>query len=106
MKGKRNLALAVCLLGLCLLALPAVAADTPASIAPPKITLEDVQLEHYWGFWFISKKTEPTKGKLPGDVGAPLDLAFVFAVTNPNPFPVQIENFFDNWCICPGGRQD
>ncbi len=91
MKGKRILALAVCLLGLCLLALPAAAADTPASVTPPKVTLEDVQLDHYWGYWFISKKTEPTKGKLSGDVGAPLDLAFVFAITNPNPFPVQIE---------------
>ena len=91
MKGKQILALAVCLLGLCLLALPAAAADKPASVVPPKVTLEDVQLDHYWGFWFISKKTEPTKGKLPDNVGAPLDLAFIFAITNPNPFPVQIE---------------
>ena len=91
MKGKQILALAACLLGLCLLALPAAAADKPASVVPPTVTLEDVQLDHYWGFWFISKKTEPTKGKLPDNVGAPLDLAFIFAITNPNPFPVQIE---------------
>ena len=88
----RILAFAVGLLGLTLgTPFIATAAQSPAAVITPTVALENVELAHYWGYWFISKKTEPTKGKLPGDVGAPLDLAFVFAITNPNPFPVQID---------------
>jgi hypothetical protein len=34
----------------------------------------------------------PTKGK-PDNVGAPMDLAFTFNVENPNPYPIQLEEF-------------
>jgi hypothetical protein len=58
---------------------------------PPEVKLENVEVAHYWGYWFFSKKTEPTKGKLTDNVGAPLDLAFIFNITNPNSYPVRLE---------------
>jgi len=89
---KRILVLAACLLGLALLAPCATTlAKSGKSIKAPVVSLANVELAHYWGYWYVDKKTEPTKGKLPGSVGAPLDLAFVFNVTNPNSYPVQLE---------------
>ena len=61
-------------------------------ITPPQIKLVDVQLAHYWGWWYFSKKIKPLKGT-PGNYGAPMDLSFVFEITNPNPFPVQLDGF-------------
>jgi hypothetical protein len=90
--GKRILALTVCLLGLILISSCAtMGTGSPSTVAAPTVALENVEVAHYWGYWFISSKTEPTKGKLTANVGAPLDLAFVFAITNPNSFPVQME---------------
>ncbi len=63
-----------------------------SSIKTPTIKLVDVQLAHYWGWWYFSKKVKPTKGKA-GNYGAPMDLAFVFEITNPNPFPIQLDGF-------------
>jgi hypothetical protein len=87
---RKVFALAVCLFGLALIA---SCATMPAggSFQPPVVALDNVELAHYWGYWFVGSKTEPTKGKLPGNIGAPLDLGFVFNVTNPNPYPVQLE---------------
>lgn len=91
--GKRILALTVSLLGLTLICSCATTGTgSPSTVAAPTVALDNVEVDHYWGYWYISQKTEPTKGKLTANVGAPLDLAFIFAITNPNPFPVQIEN--------------
>jgi hypothetical protein len=80
-------------LGLTLICSCATTGTTlPLAVAVPTVALDNVEVAHYWGYWYISQKTEPTKGKLTANVGAPLDLAFIFAITNPNPFPVQIEN--------------
>lgn len=65
---------------------------TDSSFKPPVVTLSHVELAHYWGWWYYSKKVEPTKGTA-GDYGAPLDFAFVFEIENPNPFPVKLESF-------------
>jgi hypothetical protein len=90
---RSTLQLVVGLMGLGLLVSCATMQAGPgATPAAPTVTLENVELAHYWGYWFISKKTEPTKGKLPGDVGAPLDIAFIFNVTNPNSYPLKLEN--------------
>lgn len=61
-------------------------------MAPPEVKLENVEVAHYWGYWFFSKKSEPAKGTLTANVGAPLDLAFIFNITNPNPYPVRLED--------------
>jgi len=63
-----------------------------ASIQTPVIKLSEVQLAHYWGWYYFSKKIKPTKGKA-SNYGAPMDLAFIFEITNPNSFPVQLDGF-------------
>jgi hypothetical protein len=71
-----------------------VAGTTPTeeNFVTPVITLNSVQVAHYWGWWYFSNKVEPTKGKA-GKYGAPLDLAFIFDIENPNTYPVMLENF-------------
>jgi len=57
----------------------------------PVIKLSHVEVEHYWGWWYFSNKVKPTVGK-PDNYGAPLDLAFIFDIENPNKFPVFMES--------------
>ena len=63
---------------------------TEKNFEAPTITLSHVEVEHYWGWWYFSKKVEPTKGTA-GDYGAPLDLAFIFEIQNPNDYPIVME---------------
>lgn len=63
---------------------------TESNFQEPTVTLEYVEVAHYWGWWYFSSKVKPTMGKA-GNYGAPLDLAFVFNVENPNEFPVLLE---------------
>ena len=55
------------------------------------ITLDSMEVAHAFGYWYFSNKVEPTKGK-PDNVGAPLDLAFIFNIENPNEYPVKMES--------------
>jgi len=57
----------------------------------PMVTLDSMEVAHAFGYWYFSNKVEPTKGK-PDNVGAPLDLAFIFNVENPNAYPVKMES--------------
>jgi LEA14-like dessication related protein len=57
----------------------------------PVVTLDSMEVAHAFGYWYFSKKVQPTKGK-PDNVGAPLDLAFIFNIENPNVYPVKMEN--------------
>ena len=68
-------------------------ASTPTeqNFVSPVVVLNSVEVAHYWGWWYFSKKVEPTKGTA-GDYGAPLDLAFILDISNPNPYPVMMEN--------------
>jgi hypothetical protein len=49
-----------------------------------------VEVAHYWGWYYFSNKIEPTKGAA-GNYGAPLDVAFILDIQNPNPYPVMME---------------
>ncbi len=69
-----------------------VTTPTEQNFTPPVVTLDSVQVAHYWGWWYFSDKVEPTAGKA-GKYGAPLDLAFIFNIENPNAYPVMLENF-------------
>ncbi len=75
-----------------LLACATAPTPTEPTFSPPVVTLDSVEVAHYWGWWYFSKKVEPTKGKA-GDYGAPMDLAFIFDISNPNPYPVKMEGF-------------
>ena len=66
------------------------AKPTAKNFKAPAITLDAMEVAHAFGYWYFSKKVEPTKGK-PDNVGAPLDLAFTFNIENPNDFPILLE---------------
>jgi len=63
---------------------------TEKNFIAPKITLESFEVPFYDGYWYISKKTKPTKGGA-GDRGAFLPMSFVFKIQNPNPYPINLE---------------
>ncbi len=65
-------------------------APSKANFTTPKVTLTSVEVPYYTGYWYFDKKVEPTKGK-PGAYGAPMGLAFIFDIHNPNPYPVKME---------------
>jgi LEA14-like dessication related protein len=69
-----------------------VTKPTEKNFKAPIVTLSHVEVENYWGWWYYSKKVEPTKGTA-GDYGAPVNLAFIFNIENPNEYPVMMENF-------------
>jgi hypothetical protein len=66
------------------------AAPTQQNFKAPTVALSHVEVENYWGWWYYSKKVEPTKGSA-GDYGAPINLAFIFQIHNPNEYPVMME---------------
>jgi len=67
------------------------AAPTQQNFKTPVVTLDSMEVAHAFGYWYFSNKVEPTKGK-PDNVGAPLDLAFIFNVENPNEYPVKMDS--------------
>lgn len=66
------------------------AKPTEKSFQAPVVTLSHVEVQTYWGWWYYSNKVKPTKGTA-GNYGAPLNLAFIFEIKNPNKFPVMME---------------
>ncbi|MBI9077262.1 MAG: hypothetical protein JEZ02_17780 [Desulfatibacillum sp.] len=56
----------------------------------PVVTLELFEVPQYDGFWYYSNKNEPTKGTADNR-GAPLPMSFLFAIENPNPYPLSLE---------------
>ena len=67
------------------------AKPTQKNFKVPVVTLDSMEVAHAFGYWYFSKKVQPTKGK-PDNVGAPLELAFIFNIEHPNEYPVQMEN--------------
>jgi len=67
------------------------AKPTDQTFKAPTVTLDSMEVAHYWGWWYYAKAVAPTKGTA-GNYGAPLDLAFIFNIENPNPFPVMLES--------------
>ena len=63
---------------------------TEKNFKAPVITLSHVEVQNYRGWWYYSKKVAPTKGTA-GDYGAPINLAFIFQIQNPNDYPVMME---------------
>lgn len=58
----------------------------------PVISLSHVEVQKYWGWWYYSAKVKPTKGKA-GDYGAPMVLAYIWEIQNPNSYPVELKEF-------------
>jgi len=68
------------------------AKPTESNFKAPVVTLSHVEVQKYWGWWFFSSKIKPAKGTA-GNYGAPLVLAYIFEIQNPNEFPVLMEDF-------------
>jgi hypothetical protein len=57
----------------------------------PVVTLDYVDVAHYFGWWFYNSKVKPTSGTA-GNNSAPLVYAFIFDIYNPNRYPIKLEN--------------
>jgi hypothetical protein len=75
-----------------LLACATAPTPTEKNFQIPVVTLNSVELPYYTGWWYYDVKVEPTKGNA-GKYGAPLALAFVFDIQNPNEYPVMMDGF-------------
>jgi hypothetical protein len=73
---------------------------TESNFKDPVVTLDYVDVAHYWGFWYYNPKVEPTAGKA-GHNAAPLDYAFIFNIQNPNSFPIEM-NSLKFACVIDG----
>ena len=65
---------------------------TESNFKDPVVSLSHVEVQKYWGWWFYGDKVEPTKGKA-GNNAAPLALAYIWEIKNPNSFPVELQEF-------------
>ena len=68
------------------------AKPSEANFQAPVVTLSHVEVPYYVGYYYISNKVEVTKGK-KGNYGAPMMMAFIFEIENPNKFPIMMEGF-------------
>ena len=66
------------------------AKPTDANFKAPVLTLSHVEVPYYVGYYYIGNKVEVTKGT-KGNYGAPMMLAFIFEIENPNDFPVMMD---------------
>ena len=76
----------------------------------PIIGLDHVEISYYTGFYYFSKEVKPTKGKAD-NYGAPLMIAFIFEIRNPNSYPVMLDGFtfavlFENFEVNTVGSQE
>jgi hypothetical protein len=63
---------------------------TEANFKAPVVRLESFEVQQFDGYWYFSKEVKPSKGST-GHRGAPLLMSFIFAIENPNPYPVLLE---------------
>lgn len=68
-----------------IIALTAGVAPAATTMSDPVVTLDRMEVQNYWGFW-IDGKASPAEKR-----GAPIVLAFVFNVANPNSIPVMLD---------------
>jgi hypothetical protein len=67
-------------------------APTEKNFDNPVVSLSLVEIPYYTGYYYFDKKVVPTKGKA-GDYGAPMSMAFIFDIENPNKYPIQLDGF-------------
>ena len=58
----------------------------------PLIGLDHVEISYYTGYYYFSEDVTPTQGKAD-NYGAPLLMAFIYKIYNPNPYPVMLDGF-------------
>jgi len=65
---------------------------TEANFKNPVIAIELIDVPQYDGYWFYGGNIKPTKGEA-GNHGAFLTIAVTFNITNPNPYPVFLDQY-------------
>jgi hypothetical protein len=68
------------------------AKPTESNFKAPSVTLGHVEVPYYTGYYYFGNKVKPTKGKA-GNYGAPMQMAFIFEIENPNSYPVMLDGF-------------
>ena len=63
-----------------------------SNLKDPVISLSHVEVPYYTGYYYISNKVKPTKGNA-GNYGAPMMMAFIYEISNPNAYPVMLDGF-------------
>lgn len=65
----------------------------------PTVALSHVEVPYYTGYWYYGNTITPTKGEKDAkgelkklDVGAPMQMAFIFNITNPASYPVEMSS--------------
>jgi hypothetical protein len=84
--------LVVIMMAALLVGCAAMQKPSESNLKDPVITLSHVEVPYYVGYYYFGNKVEPTKGKA-GDYGAPMMMAFIFEINNPNAYPVMMEGF-------------
>jgi len=74
-----------------LLGCAAMQKPSESNFKDPVVTLDYVDVAHYFGWWYYAPNVEPTKGEA-GHNAAPLDYAFIFNLENPNSYPIMLES--------------
>ena len=69
-----------------------MAKPTEGNFKAPSVTLSHVEVPYYTGYYYFGNKVKPTKGKA-GNYGAPMQMAFIFEMENPNSYPVMLDGF-------------
>ena len=94
MQKKTNVFIIMSLILIAALLFGCAAMQKPSesNMKDPAITLSHVEVPYYTGYYYFSSKVEPTKGKA-GNYGAPMMLAFIFEVNNPNSYPIMMDGF-------------
>jgi hypothetical protein len=95
MMNKKRILMVTCILGMGLILISCAgmpAKPTEANFKAPIITLEEVQVTQYNGYWYYDAKITPLKGKA-GANSAMLPIAFLFNIKNPNDFLVKLDGF-------------
>ena len=84
--------LSIFIMGVLLSGCASTSKPSDSNFKTPVVTLDYVDVAHYFGWWYYGPKVKPTKGKA-GHNSAPLDYAFIFNIKNPNSFPVMLDGF-------------
>jgi hypothetical protein len=65
---------------------------TASNFKDPVITLESFMVPQYDGYYYYGAGIKPTKGEA-GNHGSPLPMTFLFNIRNPNPYPIELQDF-------------
>ena len=65
---------------------------SPEQMETPSVKLNRVEVVKESGYWYYAENNPTTEGD-PGKRGAPLSLAFVFKIKNPNTYVIRMDSF-------------